>query len=50
MDLLEESDSPMLRYGIQSLKNSKLILPAYKIHWPDKERFEKRYLDFLKAG
>jgi putative restriction endonuclease len=49
-DLLIETNGPMLRYGIQSLKNAKLILPSHKIHWPDKERPERRYLDFLKAG
>lgn len=49
-DFLTETDGPMLRYGIQSLNNAKLILPPHKIHWPDKERLERRYLDFLKAG
>jgi putative restriction endonuclease len=49
-DFLTETDGPMLRYGIQSLNNAKLILPTHKIHWPDKERLERRYLDFLKAG
>ena len=49
-DFLKETDGPMLRYGIQSLNNVKLILPTHKIHWPDKERLERRYLDFLKAG
>lgn len=49
-DFLTETDGPMLRYGIQSLNNAKLILPPHKIHWPDKERLERRYQDFLKAG
>jgi len=49
-DLLTETDGPMLRYGIQSLNNAKLILPLHKINWPDKGRLERRYLDFLKAG
>ena len=48
-DLLTEKDGPMLKYGIQSLNNSKLILPNNKIHWPDPERLERRYLSFLKA-
>jgi putative restriction endonuclease len=48
--LLLEIDGPMLRYGIQLLNNKKLILPANKIHWPDKERLERRYLEFLKVG
>jgi putative restriction endonuclease len=48
-DLLTETDGPMLRYGIQSLNNAKLILPPNKIHWPDKERLERRYSAFLRA-
>ena len=49
-DVLAESDGPMLRYGIQSLNNSKLILPPNRIHWPDRERLDIRYSDFLRAG
>ena len=49
-DLLNEIDGPMLRYGIQSLNNTKLILPADKRNWPDKERLEQRFSTFLKAG
>jgi putative restriction endonuclease len=49
-DLLSETDGPMLRYGIQSLNNSKLILPADKINWPDRSRLELRFSTFLKAG
>jgi putative restriction endonuclease len=48
-DLLTETDGPMLRYGIQSLNNAKLILPPNKIHWPDKERLDRRYSAFLRA-
>jgi putative restriction endonuclease len=49
-DLLNETDGPMLRFGIQSLNNAKLILPLNKYHWPDKERLEKRFSDFLRAS
>jgi putative restriction endonuclease len=49
-DLLTETDGPMLKYGIQSLNNTKLILPSNRIQYLDKERLERRYLDFLKAG
>lgn len=48
-DILTESDGPMLKYGIQSLNNSMLILPTNKVHWPDRERLERRYSDFLMA-
>jgi len=49
-DLLNEPDGPMLKYGIQSLNNSKIILPVNKKNWPDKERLEIRYSFFLSAG
>jgi putative restriction endonuclease len=48
-DILEETDGPMLRYGIQFLENEKLVLPRNKSNWPDKERLDLRYQDFLKA-
>ena len=48
-DLLLETDGPMLKYGIQSLNNSKLILPNNKMDWPDRERLERRFMSFLKA-
>jgi putative restriction endonuclease len=49
-DLLNENDGPMLKYGIQSLNNSRLLLPSDKRNWPDKERLEQRFSAFLKAG
>jgi putative restriction endonuclease len=49
-DLLTETDGPMLKYGIQSLNNSRLLLPTDKRNWPDKERLEIRFSAFLKAG
>jgi len=49
-DILEEEDGPMLKYGLQSLNNNKLILPHHKTDWPDKDRLEMRFKDFMKAG
>jgi putative restriction endonuclease len=49
-DVLEEIDGPMLKYGIQSLDNNYLLLPKQKENWPDKERLERRFSEFLKAG
>ncbi len=49
-DILEETDGPMLKHGIQSLENSKLILPRNREQWPDKERLEERYDRFRSAG
>lgn len=48
-DLLTETDGPMLKYGIQSLNNTKLILPSQRIQYPDRERLERRYSEFLEA-
>jgi putative restriction endonuclease len=48
-DILEETDGPMLRYGIQSLENARIILPKHQNDWPDKERLEYRFDTFLRA-
>lgn len=49
-DILQETDGPMLKYGIQLLNNNGLILPKSKQHWPDKDRLASRYELFLNAG
>jgi len=49
-DILEEIDGPMLKYGLQSLDNALLILPKHEGDYPDKERLDYRYNQFLKAG
>lgn len=49
-DILEEIDGPMLKYGIQSLDNNKIILPKKKFEWPDQDRLQQRFELFLKAG
>lgn len=49
-DILEEIDGPMLRYGLQELHHSKLLLPSRKSDWPDRERLEIRYGKFRNAG
>lgn len=49
-DILEEIDGPMLKYGLQSMHGNLLILPRHKIDFPDKERLEYRYTQFLKVG
>lgn len=46
-DILEEVDGLMLKYGLQSLNNNKIILPHRKLDWPDKERLSIRYNKFL---
>ncbi len=49
-DVLEETDGLMLKYGIQSLDNNKIILPNSQRDWPDRERLEKRFGQFRKVG
>lgn len=49
-DVLEETDGPMLQYGIKSLNDQPIILPGNKRNLPDKERLEERFSRFLKAG
>ena len=49
-DILYETDGPMLKYGIQSLENNKIILPQNKNNQPDRERLDIRFQRFLKAG
>ena len=48
-DILHVIDGPMLRYGIQSLENNKIILPSSRKDRPDKDRLQQRYENFLKA-
>lgn len=49
-DILEESDGPMLKYGLQSLENQKIILPGHHRDYPDQIRLEERFDQFLKAS
>ena len=49
-DILQETDGPMLKYGIQLLENTSLILPKDKRNYPDKVRLSTRFEQFLKAG
>jgi len=49
-DILQETDGPMLKYGIQLLDNRSLILPKDKRNYPDKDRLSTRFEQFLKAG
>jgi putative restriction endonuclease len=49
-DVLNETDGPMLKHGIQELNNLKILLPDRRKSWPDKERLEIRYARFREAG
>lgn len=49
-EILEEIDGPMLKYGIQSLNGSKLILPTKEKNYPDREKLAVRFDRFLKRA
>ncbi len=49
-DILSEIDGPMLKYGLQSLENQKIILPLKLKEWPDRDKLEQRFKLFQKAG
>lgn len=48
-DILEETDGPMLKYGLQALDSQKIILPQHRNDHPDRERLEVRYERFLRT-
>ena len=48
-DILDEVDGPMLRYGLQALHRSPLILPRRVIDRPRTEFLELRYESFRSA-
>jgi len=49
-DILKEEDGPMLKHGLQSLHNQKIVLPSAKHLQPDQNLLDKRYEYFIKAG
>ncbi len=44
-DILQETDGPMLKYGIQLFDNKNLILPKDKRNYPDKDSKERKILE-----
>ena len=49
-DIMDETDGPMLRHGLQGLDNGRIILPRHRVDQPDRERLEWRFEQFQKAG
>jgi len=47
-DVLKEVDGPMLKYGLQALHNSELLLPSRTADQPSKDALERRYQGFLR--
>jgi putative restriction endonuclease len=48
--VLHEIDGPMLRYGLQDLASSRLIVPTSRREQPDPERLVERYEGFQRAS
>ncbi|MGH0038286.1 MAG: HNH endonuclease [Myxococcota bacterium] len=44
--ILEESDGPMLRHGLQEIDGSRIILPSRAEWRPDGDALERRYAEF----
>jgi len=49
-DVLEESDGPMLRHGLQELHGSKIIVPRRETWQPSRDALVERLERFRKAG
>jgi putative restriction endonuclease len=49
-DVLEESDGPMLRHGIQELHGSRILLPHRAAWKPSRDALAQRLERFRKAG
>jgi putative restriction endonuclease len=49
-DVLDETDGPILRYGLQQLHGSRLILPRANDQWPDREALQWRFERFKTAA
>lgn len=47
-DVLREEDGPMLKYGLQALHKSELLLPSQAADRPAKEALERRFQVFLR--
>jgi putative restriction endonuclease len=49
-DILEETDGPMLRYGLQAIANTRIEVPRLATQRPRRDLLEERYAIFRKAG
>lgn len=47
--LLNESDGPMLRHGIQEIAGTRILLPKERSARPDRDRLAERYEEFRRA-
>lgn len=49
-DVLDETDGPILRYGLQQMHGSRLFLPQSEKQWPKREALEWRFERFKAAA
>jgi putative restriction endonuclease len=49
-DVLEETDGPMLKHGLQGLHLLNISLPAASTNWPNRVALEDRYHKFLEVS
>ena len=49
VDVLEEVDGPMLRYGLQAVHDTRLVLPRREEHRPNREFLAERFDRFRAA-
>ena len=49
-DVLDESDGPMLEWGLKKLEGQRIVLPKHREDYPDKDRLAKRYGEFGRVG
>lgn len=50
LDILQETDGPLLLHGLQHLNGEQIILPDREIDWPDRDALEWKYQRFLDAA
>ncbi len=49
-DILEEVDGPMLKYGLQKMDGSPIVLPSNAALRPRLDLVKARYADFKRAS
>jgi putative restriction endonuclease len=48
--VLDDTDGPMLRHGLQEMAGAQLLVPHERTAQPDPERLELRYEQFRAAS
>lgn len=49
-DILDETDGPMLKHGLQELHGQPMHCPRNEIYWPRKDFLDRRYEQFKKTA